>query len=110
MRVNFVDARKVTMMREQELVYGQRDFAAYFQWRLQQQVERSSDRTFGGILHRHHAITRTAGFHSAEYVIYRGAWQRRHHAPKALQRGFFRKGPLRAEVRYGQRFFHRSTQ
>ena len=59
--------------REQELVHAQFDFAADLERRLQQKIERASDRAFGGVFHRHDRVVRRVVLGSAEHGVDRRA-------------------------------------
>ena len=110
MGINFRYSGEIGLQRKQMLMYWHHNFATHLQRSMQQQVERSADRAFGGIFHRHDPVTGRSRLHFAEYIIYRIACQSRYHTAKALQCRFFRKGPLRAKVGDRHGFFQGPAQ
>ena len=94
---------------QQELVDAQVHFAANLERCFQQQIQRGSHCTAGGIFHRHHAIIDRAGLDIAEHFVDRSAGFGLCGMAEMLDGGSLAEGAFGTEISHSERFFQRQA-
>ena len=99
----------VIVFAQQIMVDADDDFAAGFERRHGDQIQRAADRTFGRIFHRSDQIIRLPRFHQLETVVHRSTRFGAGGMAEMFDGGLLGKRSLRTEIGNGQRTFHRQT-
>ena len=109
MAVNGLHAVQPLAVAQQLVVDAQHHFAAGPKRRGHQQIQRTADRTFGGIFQRYDGIIGLIGFSLPHTFVHRIAAHRVGGVAEMLDGRLLGKRAGRAEVGDGQRAFHRQA-
>ena len=94
---------------QQMMVDAQLHLATNFQAGGHEGIQGVVDHPFGGILHRHHAVVSSPGFHFTEYFINCAQRYAFHRMAKVLEGGLLGKGAFRPQERHFHALFQRQA-